>query len=127
MKTLKENTINFINEVKSVLDNANWDFEACNPSGNYSDTEKACSYLETQKFSYNKVKDALNEVWSDIIDNIKSEQIREGKAKFAATMIANQLGYERISKFQASQWGYRIDGLNSKKWYINETVTFKIN
>lgn len=124
MSTLKETTKNFLSEVKHVLDNATWDFEACNPRGNYKDTEKACAYLETQNFSLEKVEDALNEVWIDLVYNLRHTP-KEDKVKYAASMIANQLGFERIAKFQATNW--RVDGVDSKKWYIDETVTFLIH
>lgn len=124
MKTLKETTNDFILQVKKALDSACWDFEACDPRANYSDVEKACNYLNSQKFSFYRVKDALEDVWSDLVYNIRHDKVRENKAAYAAGMIADVLAHERVSRYRAR--GYRFDGLDSKKWWINETVSFKI-
>lgn len=129
MKTLKENTSDFLNEVKFNLDNANWDFEACDPRADYSDVSKAISYLETQSFSISKIKIQLALVWIELLEQLRTyhpDNIcdMEYNAKYAACMIANDLGFQRIAKFQKSYWDYKSD---SKKWHINETVHLKIN
>jgi hypothetical protein len=124
MKTLKENTQSFLVEVKEVIDNASWNYE-CNIK-EHSDVEKACQYLETQKFSVLKIREKLEEIWTDFLENKHSLcQSHSDCVKLAAEMIANSLAFERIDKFQAKGWRY--DGLNSKKWWIGETITFVIN
>ncbi len=130
MKTLKENTSEFLNEVKSVLDNADLDYESCMSaytitSNNHKGCEKAVSYLETQKFSIKKISEALTEIWGEFIYNIQSKQVRgDDKFNLAAKMIASQLAFERISSYS---WSSRYDKHTDKTWYIDETVTFTLN
>jgi hypothetical protein len=126
MKTLKENTTEFISDVKQVLDGASWDWEACTSSLRHEDADKACHYLESQKFSFETVKEALADVWDDFLYNVKSQKIRNNEmALYAARMIANELAYKRINKFSVDQSRPR-NYYDSKKWWINETITFKI-
>ena len=124
MKNSKH-TLAFLTEVKSVLDNASWDFDACDPNANYDGSYRACSYLSTQKFSINVIKSALIDVWEDFRYNLKDYASNHVEAvKLAASMIADRLAFDRVARFQAD---YRdLRNPNSKKWYINETVTFKL-
>ena len=129
MKTLNENTSEFLNEVKLALDNASWDYDSSMSSysissNNHTGCEKAISYLETQKFSIKKISEALSEIWDDFVYNVQSQQIREDKAKFAAKMIASQLAFERIARYS---WSSRYDKHTDNTWYIDETVTFILN
>jgi hypothetical protein len=122
---MKNSENNFAITVKAELDNARWDFEACTPGNHYSDVEKkAIPYLESQRFSTEKIVELLKQDWSDIICNARNEKIsHDDFAEFAARHIANELAFQRIYKFQVKSFE---NSALSNKWYINETVTFKL-
>lgn len=102
MKTLRENTANFVDQVKDTLDNAYWDTETSHPERSNADCEKVVSYLEGQRFSVKTVKAYLENNWGDIVDfirAIKTDSISEypfGNHELAAKYIAHELGYERV-------------------------------
>lgn len=96
-----------VNEVKQILDNSTWDFEYSGNSGR--DVEKATSYLDSQKFSVTKIKEAL-----ELLD---MEDINDNQE--AAEMVADRLAWDRISRFTHS---YK----NSNGWSVDESVSFKI-
>jgi hypothetical protein len=126
MKTLKESTKEFVQSVKEELDNASWYWEASCSNMNMEDPDKACSYLETQKFSHNVVKEALKEVWEDFIYNVRSEKLANADCpKYAARMIADRLAHQRINRYSVDQSRYR-NYYDSKKWWIHESVSFHI-
>lgn len=130
MKTRKL-TNRFVEEVKSYLDeNYYWDFEACNSRGKFDDCEKAVNYLSTQKFSTKVIREAIevNDNWEALVVEFKSNpdiDSFEEKAKYTARYIANELAYDRISRFTLG-YNDNIYTTTSKKWYIDETVSFKI-
>ena len=117
MRTLKENTAEFLNEVKSILDSATWEFAYSAHAGR--DSQKACNYLDTQKFSISKIKEALTDVYEDLLDNLRTSRGEAWihdmgeNAKYAADMIADRLAFNRINRFK-------------KCWSINESLTFSI-
>lgn len=121
--SIKKTTDQFLTDVKFELDYANWNFEANDPRAGYEDVEKAISYLSTQKFSRKKIQELLEQEWEDIVYNMRNEQVREDKAFYAAAHIADRIAYDRVYRFKASDWEMRV---GTKKWYINETVTFTI-
>lgn len=124
MTNLKINTLTFVNEVKAIVDAQNWGYEGWSTSDNGA--EKAVNFLDTQKFSLKKIKDALEENWDDILYELRNKKIKgEGKVKFVAGWIAGDLAFERIAKFQFSS--VEKDGYKSSKWLIDENVTFNIN
>ena len=101
MKTLKENTNDFLRKVKDILDNAIWDY-TCNQRES-KDVEKAISFLGTQKFSIKKVREYSEIEWdeyvlkNDMLDNCYSH---EDCVNYVAQRIANKLAFDRISKFK---------------------------
>lgn len=127
MKTSSKNTNKFLAEVKELLDNANWNFEACEPNSNYDDVEKALDYLNTQKFSIQKIREQLADVWEDYRYNVKNDDItsHDECVELAAKMIADRLAFDRITPYIWQTYKPGVD--NGKKWFINETVSFKIN
>lgn len=126
MKTSK-NTAAFLTEVKTQLDNGNWDFEACNPRSNYADCDKAVNYLSRCKFSVKSIQSELEGCWSDFQYNLKNSNITTHNecVKLAAGMVANALAFNRIARFVKSSY-FDFRGENNK-WFIDETVIFKIN
>ncbi len=112
----------FLNEVKKHLDNTDWGYEY-NGSTNDEDAKKACDYLSTQKFSLESIKEAIKEYYSDLLWNLRNEQITgEDKALYTARFIANNLAQQRISKFLYKPI-YRVNG-----WSLSliENTFFKI-
>jgi len=110
-----------LNEVKEILDNATWDY-TYNQNHDTSGAENAISYLDTQKFSIKKIKDAI-----DCHGFIEEESVDidpDDKAKFIAELIASYIASDRICNFVLSYSEMRFS--DSKKWYINDTVTFCI-
>lgn len=126
MKQLSKNSIVFLKEVKSELDNANWNFEGCNPRSNYADCDKATNYLSSCKFSLKSIYTELESCWSDFQYNLRSSNIKTNIecVNLAARMIANSLAFNRISRYQKSTW--RDFRSENKKWFIDESVTFII-
>ncbi len=125
MKTLNQNTENFLKAVKNNLDNSEWDYYFTD-QGNSIDAQKACNYLNSQKFSIEVIKGELTEWWSGLVDNLRDQQITgEEKAKYAASYIASGLAQQRILKFI---WNSN-DGVDSSKWCpsLIEKTTFLLS
>lgn len=103
MKTLRENTANFVDQVKDTLDNAYWDTETSHPQRSNSDCEKAVSFLEGQRFSVKTVKVYLEQYWEEIVDYIRAiknnpyNKCQRSNPKLAAMFMAHDLGYERVT------------------------------
>lgn len=109
-----KNQINF-QEVKRILDQATWNYEYCSSLPG-SNVETACSYLDTQKFSVKKIKEFTPDLKdTDIQEDWDQEEINEYIARF----VADQLAWDRISKFLYVQYK-RPNG-----WAIDESVSFK--
>jgi hypothetical protein len=130
MKTIETLTSEFIYKVKSVLDSADWSYEICHPDRHHADFDKACHYLYTQKFSAKMVAEQLEENWDEIIEMIRDLKSRNcakddfSNAEVAAKYIADSLAQERIMKFR---WTSTFkDGMDSKKWFICDSLIFKI-
>lgn len=125
--TIKRTYSELLNEVKNVLDNGIWDFEASNPRGNFEGANKAVHYLSTQKFSVSLIHKAIDTDKDTIMECIREQygQLRyDTIPAFIARRIATDIAFDRISRFQKSNWmDYRTD---NNKWYIDETVTFVI-
>lgn len=124
---MKTNNVknNFVKEVKQLLDNADWDFEASDPRGHYNDCYKAMNYLSTQRFSEKSIREELEEYWDDIRESIRENEVRshEDAVKLAAKKIGDILAWKRISKFS---WTYANQPHSDNSWYIPESVMFKI-
>ena len=105
----KANNIN-LKEVKNILDNATWNYEYCNNSGN--DIEKALYYLDSQKFSISKINEFLYNI------NIENFETSEEIAK----SIADPIAWDRISRYV---WTPKNKG--ESKWSISDSTSFKIN
>ena len=123
MKTLKEITREFVVEVKKVLDKATWRWESSGHFKDESGVEKACIYLDRQRFSVKKVEEHLKDHWETIVELIRDDEVREDKPAFAAAIIANNVAFDRISPYT---WTNRYESF-SDKWYIDESISFKIN
>ncbi len=96
-----ELTINFINEVKQVLDNGTWAFEASEIRNLgprfYETAEKAVSYLNNVnvKFSANLVEFTLkNSEWPDNFEDCSSHEEAINKL---ASYIAYDIATSRVA------------------------------
>tara|TARA_B100001179_G_scaffold208559_1_gene173801 strand:- start:50 stop:382 length:333 start_codon:yes stop_codon:yes gene_type:complete len=107
--------INFDN-VKSILDNATWDYEFCGSAG--SDVETACTYLSSQKFSIEKIQEFLPKIEdTDIEEDWEQEEVDEYIARF----VSDELAWDRISKF------LYVKHKKPNGWAVGEGVNFTIN
>lgn len=121
--TARKSKSEFLSEVKKVLDCAQWDYQASSTSTS-KDTEKACRYLETQKFSIKVIEAAIKQRYTEILKDIREAATPVGDIpEFFAMEIANELAIDRIHKFSCHTWS---DYRTTNKWRINETATFYI-
>lgn len=111
MKTDKKK---LLSEVKACLDYASWNYYYSS-NKDIDDTEKACDYLGTQRFSIKKIEELIDKYKEDITFNLKSTHV-EDEFTYVASFIADQLAQDKIKRF-----------VISKKWYIDGGVTFTIN
>ena len=125
MKTLRENTRDFVKKVKEKLDKANWTFEGCDPRANYADCYKAVRYLEGQRFSEATIKKELSQIWDDIIFNIRNNNIKshEDAVNLSAKMVSHNIAWNRVKKYG---WTYHNEPHSEKAWYLPESVIFEI-
>lgn len=102
MKTLIENTSDFVNKVKNILDNAYWSYETSYPERSNSDCDKSTDFLERQKFSVKSVEKQLEHNWVDIVAYLRevkaeSNNCTYSNAELAAKFIAHDLGFDRVN------------------------------
>jgi len=111
MKTTIILTSELLKEVKQVLDNADWSF--C--SGNITDSEKACNYLSTQKWSLNYLKNYFeNSADIDFVNELIEYDNIDFVSAFVKEAIPN-IAEDRCRKFM---WNGKI---YSKGWDLRQT------
>lgn len=114
-----------IDNVKTALDNAYWYTETCHPEKHHPDYDKACNYLDQQRFSKKLIKNWMNE-YADGIDEILLEARDNDKddqwiIKRVTEWLAHGIAMERIHQFI-----WREGDRPGTKWHMGETVTFHI-
>jgi hypothetical protein len=112
-------TLTLTQKIKQVLDSANWTYETTHgTSYTDKDCEKACRFLERNKWSVNFIEDSMSDVDKDFIEDLKADGVSEEIAYAAA--ISDQIAHSRCDRYT---WKNRFDSQN--KWGIVE-VTFLI-
>ena len=116
-----ELTTKQLHEVKSILDNANWYGEASHPDGvNEQDAEKACQYLNRQRFSLKVIREHTDVL--DVVDVYERAQDQvDNVPEVVAAMIADSLAMDRVRRFL-----YNSKKLPGHGWYLPESWVFLI-
>lgn len=113
MKLTKEQ----LREIKIELDNATWTGEFSHPHHVNGDEEKACNYLDTQKFSIKTIKEHIGEIDKTDLDPMPPEDL----PAYIAAWIADRVAFDRVRRFL-----YNPRKAPGNGWYLPESWVFQI-
>jgi len=110
-----------LQQVKSILDAANWFGEASHPDRvNEQDAEKACRYLNRQRFSVKAIREHTDGL--DVVDVYeRADGEVDNVPQVVAAMIADSLAMDRVRRFL-----YHSKRLPGHGWYLPESWVFLI-
>lgn len=115
-----ELTLKQLNQVKQLLDGATWTGQVSHPDRYPEDGDKACRYLQGQRFSHKAIKSFVADLdVVDVYEQAKNEV--DNVPTVCASMIADGIAMDRVRRFL-----HKRNGKPGNGWYLPESWVFEI-